>query len=48
MVYDGLSSLPENWWSSVFPAIIITLMALGFSLTGEGLRDLMDRRLGYR
>jgi len=48
MVYDGLSSLPENWGSSVFPAIIITLMALGFSLTGEGLRDLMDRRLGYR
>jgi len=35
MVYDGLSSLPENWWSSVFPAIIITLMALGFSLTDE-------------
>jgi peptide/nickel transport system permease protein len=46
MVYDGLSALPQNWWSSVFPALVITLMALGYSLAGDGLRDLLDPRLG--
>jgi len=44
MVYDGLSALPQNWWSSVFPALVITLMALGYSLAGDGLRDLLDLR----
>ncbi|ADX86335.1 ABC transporter permease [Saccharolobus islandicus] len=48
MVYDGLSALPQNWWSSIFPAIIITLMALGYSLAGDGLRDILDPRLGER
>ncbi|MCH1771569.1 MULTISPECIES: ABC transporter permease [Metallosphaera] len=46
MVYDGLTALPGNWWSSVFPALTITLMAVGFSLFGEGLRDYLDPRGG--
>ena len=45
MVYDGLSALPGNWWWSVFPGIILALLALGFSLIGEGLRDAFDPRL---
>jgi peptide/nickel transport system permease protein len=44
MVYDGLSALPGNWWWSVFPGLILMLLALGFSLTGEGLRDVFDPR----
>ncbi|TRN01737.1 ABC transporter permease [Sulfolobus sp. F1] len=46
MVYDGLSSLPQNWWSSLFPALIITLMALGYSLAGDGLRDVLSSDVG--
>lgn len=46
MVYDGLEALPQNWWSSTFPAIVITLLALGFSLAGDGLRDILDPRVG--
>ncbi|MEM3671233.1 MAG: ABC transporter permease [Thermoprotei archaeon] len=44
MVYDGLNSLPGNWWWSFFPGLILTLLALGFSLLGEGLRDALDPR----
>lgn len=46
MVYDGLTALPQNWWSSLFPSIIITLMAVGYSLAGDGLRDLLSSDLG--
>lgn len=45
MVYDGLNALPGNWWWSLFPGIVLTLFALGFSLVGEGLRDILDPRL---
>jgi len=48
MVYDGLSALPQNWWSSLFPALIITIMAVSFSLMGDGLRDALDPRMGER
>jgi peptide/nickel transport system permease protein len=44
-VYDGLSTLPTYWWWSFFPGLMITLMALGFSLVGEGLRDAFDPRI---
>lgn len=45
MVYDGLSALPGNWWWSVFPGVVLMILALGFSLAGEGLRDVFDPRL---
>ena len=45
MVYDGLSALPQNWWWSFFPGLVIMILALGFSLAGEGLRDVFDPRL---
>ncbi len=45
MVYDGLTALPGNWWWSFFPGLILMLLALGFSLAGEGLRDVFDPRL---
>ncbi|MEM0121201.1 MAG: ABC transporter permease [Thermoprotei archaeon] len=45
MVYSGLSTLPGNWWWSLFPGIILTLFALGYSLVGEALRDVLDPRL---
>jgi peptide/nickel transport system permease protein len=45
MVYDGLSALPGNWWWSFFPGLVLMILALGFSLAGEGLRDVFDPRL---
>ncbi len=45
MVYDGLTALPGNWWWSFFPGLILMILALGFSLAGEGLRDVFDPRL---
>lgn len=45
MVFDGLSALPGNWWWSFFPGLVLMILALGFSLAGEGLRDVFDPRL---
>ncbi len=45
MVFSGLSALPQNWWYAFFPGLVITMMALGFSLVGEGLRDAFDPRI---
>ena len=38
-------SIKEAWWEGVFPGVFITLLVLGFSLLGNGLRDALDPRL---
>ena len=40
MVASGAKYLPDQWWISVFPALAIVLVVLGFNLLGDGLRDL--------
>ncbi len=40
MVSDGSRYLPDLWWISLFPALGIVLIVLGFNLLGDGLRDL--------
>lgn len=40
MVAAGRRFLPDQWWISVFPALAIVLVVLGFNLLGDGLRDL--------
>ncbi len=42
MVADGADFLPDYWWESMLPATAILLVALGFNLLGDGLRDLFD------
>lgn len=42
MISTGRKYLPEYWWLSVFPGLFIFLSVLGFSLLGDGLRDLFD------
>ena len=42
MVADGASYLPDYWWESMLPAAVILVLALGFNLLGDGLRDLFD------
>ena len=40
MVADGAKYMPDLWWISVFPALAILVVVLGFNLLGDGLRDL--------
>jgi peptide/nickel transport system permease protein len=43
---NGRSLLPSgNWWVITFPGIMIILLALGFTLMGEGLSELLNPRL---
>lgn len=42
LVYDGLQYLPEKWWYSLIPGFILFMIALGFNLLGDGLRDVFD------
>lgn len=41
MVAGGTRYLPDQWWISVFPALAIVVLVLGFNLLGDGLRDLL-------
>ena len=38
-------AVKEAWWEGVLPGFFITLLVLGFSLLGNGLRDALDPRL---
>jgi len=40
MVSDGAKLLPDQWWVSMFPAMTIVLIILGFNLLGDGIRDM--------
>lgn len=43
MVADGAMYMPESWWMSVFPALAIVAVVLGFNLLGDGVRDLLAK-----
>lgn len=40
MVATGAMFLPSQWWISVFPAVAICVLILGFNLLGDGIRDI--------
>ena len=40
MVASGAKYLPDLWWISLFPALAIVVLVLGFNLLGDGMRDL--------
>jgi peptide/nickel transport system permease protein len=40
MIADGSRYLPDQWWITVFPALAIVLVVLGFNLMGDGVRDM--------
>lgn len=42
MIFDGLSHQPTAWWMVVFPGGAIALVAVGFTLLGDALRDHID------
>ena len=41
MVAKGSRYLPDQWWISIFPALAIVVLVLGFNLLGDGLRDML-------
>ena len=40
MVATGGNYMPDFWWISIFPAIAICIIILGFNLLGDGIRDI--------
>lgn len=40
--YQGVNYTP--WWVVTFPALMILMFTMGFSLLGDGLRDILDPR----
>lgn len=41
MVAEGAKYMPDQWWLTVFPALSIIFIVLGFNLLGDGLRDML-------
>jgi peptide/nickel transport system permease protein len=40
MVAEGGQYIPGAWWISIFPALAICAIILGFNLLGDGIRDI--------
>jgi len=41
MVADGARYMPDQWWLTIWPALAIVIIVLGFNLLGDGLRDML-------
>ena len=41
MIAEGVSYLPEFWWITVAPSLIVVLVVMGFNLLGDGLNDIL-------
>ena len=41
----GFYIVSGAWWAATFPGIAIVIAVLGLNLLGDGLRDILDRRL---
>jgi peptide/nickel transport system permease protein len=46
MVASGTDALTGAWWVATFPGIAIAVTVLGFNLLADGLRDVLDPRIG--
>ena len=42
MVSKGAQFLPNYWWISMFPALAIVYIILGFNLLGDGIKDAFE------
>ncbi|WP_313341816.1 ABC transporter permease [Sedimentibacter sp.] len=42
MVSNGVNYLPDQWWLSIFPALAIMVIVLGFNLVGDGIKDMLS------
>jgi peptide/nickel transport system permease protein len=46
MLSSGRTYLEIDPWLSIFPGLAIMIVVLGFNFLGDGLRDILDPRLG--
>jgi peptide/nickel transport system permease protein len=44
MISAGREHIFDQWWVATFPGLAICIVALGFNLLGDGLRDVMDAK----
>lgn len=44
-MYTSANFIQQAWWATLFPALFVTIMVMGFNLLGNGLRDALDPRL---
>ncbi|KRE24119.1 D-ala-D-ala transporter subunit [Bosea sp. Root483D1] len=44
MISAGREQIFDQWWVATFPGLAICVVALGFNLLGDGLRDVLDAR----
>ncbi|CAN7581945.1 ABC transporter permease [Bosea sp. LjRoot237] len=44
MISTGREQIFDQWWVATFPGVAICIVALGFNLLGDGLRDVLDAR----
>lgn len=42
MVSEGITYLPEFWWLTIMPALLIIIIVMGFNLLGDGLTDVLS------
>lgn len=45
MVAEGQQYVLAQWWVALFPGLAIMIVSIGFSLLGDGLRDVLDPAL---
>jgi peptide/nickel transport system permease protein len=48
MLSEARNYIYQSVWLSIFPGAAIMLLVLGFNFLGDGLRDILDPRLGPR
>ncbi|HWR61544.1 MAG TPA: ABC transporter permease [Clostridia bacterium] len=42
MISEGVKYLPNQWWLTVFPALTIIIIVLGFNLVGDGVGNIFN------
>ncbi len=42
----GRNYVDTAWWLAVFPGLAVTMTVIGLNLLGDGLRDMLDPRMG--
>ena len=43
LIADGSRYMPDLWWTTIFPALGIAFMIIGFNFLGDGVRDMFDK-----
>ena len=46
MLSTARAYIDESIWMSIFPGLAIMIVVLGFNFLGDGLRDVLDPRIG--